>query len=67
MLTSEFIKSLKLSEAEKVLLAQTYNGLSVLKSKIEPRVKGEGTELSEAVSHVDIIMGTILSLISKHD
>ena len=26
MLTTEFLKSLKLSNAEKVLLAQTYNG-----------------------------------------
>ena len=65
MLTSDYIKSIKLNEAQKVLLAQTYNGLSMFKSLIEPRAHGEGTELSESVAHINTIMGTILSLISN--
>jgi hypothetical protein len=63
MITSEYIKSLHVTDDEKEELSHTYRGLIILDSLIGNRVKGEGKPLSHAVSGIDTLKKVILTLI----
>ena len=64
MITSEYINLIKLSDEDKETLAHTYKGLGLLYSLLSDRVSFEGTPLSHAISSIDVLKGTILTLIS---
>lgn len=64
MITSEYINLIKLSDEDKETLAHTYKGLGLLQSLLSDRVSFEGTPLSHAIGNIDVLKGTILTLIS---
>jgi len=65
MLTSDYIKTIQLTEEEQNCLAHTYVGLGILYNKLYDKVCFDGTALSTAIGLIEVLKVATLDLLKN--